>query len=64
MEGGNGFIGGAPGWGKGRDEFPWEAPGAAPTPHFAARAQLHSAVVEMVAVLLQATLHPQGQHPG
>lgn len=35
-----------------------------PTTHFAAQARLHSAVVEMVAVLLWAALHLQGQCPG
>lgn len=61
-----GLLGGGGGvqeW-VGRRDFLQEAPGVAPIPHFTAWAHLHSAVVEMVAVLLRATLHLQGQHPG
>lgn len=60
---GSGFIGEAQGW-VGRGRFPQEALGVAPTPHFTAWAHLHSAVVDVVTVLLRAVLHLQGQHPG
>lgn len=61
--GGMHLLGGAHGW-VGRGESPQEAPGVASAPYFAARAHLDSAVVEMVAVLLRATLYLHGQPPG
>lgn len=59
----SGFIGEAQGW-VGRGRFLQETPGVALTPHFTARVYLHSAVVDVVTILLRAILHLQGQHPG
>lgn len=50
--------------GKEGANSPRETPGVAPTPHSTAWAHRHSAVVDLVTVLLRAILHLQGQHPG
>lgn len=59
---GDGFIGEAQG-SVGRDKFPQEKPGAAPTPHFTAQAYIHSAMVDVVTIFLRAILHLWGWHP-